>query len=266
MIMFLALSVLSLTESKATRNADPRRKLGTASAATSGHQWTPLRRSYHAAAAAPVVTSQLTSQADDLTASESGHASPHLVMVQHWHCEVRDAVRTNKNDQTFGSFVVTVSPVFPEVRVDADPEFNAIHQRRANQKQVAEFVRFLQLVMGERKMAMAAGNLKESEEEVLLLLWADRQWSWLDEVGRNELQVLTSEEIAQMSEQFHVVLVGDPVPHWGESRLKPSRNQGFERLVRVLEELSHGNYYIRLHEIPGAANDGSNAKRVQIFR
>ena len=69
-----------------------------------------------------------------------------------------------------------------------------------------------------------------------------------------------------MSEAFHVVLVGDPVPHWGESRLKPARNQGFERLVRVLEELSQGDYYIRLHEVPGCAQDGSAAKHVQIFR
>lgn len=50
-------------------------------------------------------------------------------------------------------------------------------------------------VLGERKMAMAAGNLKESEDEALLLLWADRQWTWLDEVGRNELLVLSTEEV-----------------------------------------------------------------------
>lgn len=97
---------------------------------------------HHAAAAAAVEPVDI-SRAEEAAPSSLPRGP---TMVQHWHCEVRDAVRTNMNDQTFGSFVVTVSPVFPAVHVDADPEFNAIHQRRANRKQVAQFVHFLQQV------------------------------------------------------------------------------------------------------------------------
>lgn len=189
-------------------------------------------------------------------------------LVQHWTCEVRYGVRANSHDESFGHFVVAVSPVFPDVHIDADPEFNAIHQKRANRAQVGEFVRFLQHVMGERKMAMAmaVGVFQEDEEHVLRLLWADRPWTWLDEVAHNELQLLSEEDMEHLSEGFHVVLVGDPVPSWGEHRIKPARNQGFGCLARVLEELSQGGYFIRLSGIRGTAHDGGDTKHVQIFR
>lgn len=195
-------------------------------------------------------------------------------MVQHWHCEVREGVRKCEADASFGSFVVTVCPVFPLVYMDPDPEFNAIHQYRANLKRVIQFVHFLQQVLGERKMAMMNNDSElkddsDDSDDALCLLWADQQWTWLDEVSGNELQLLTSAETELMSDKFHVVLVGELVPFLGDTRLRPHRNQGFEGLVRVLEELSTGGYFIRLHEMQPRTQENTSslpAKHVQIFR
>ena len=62
-------------------------------------------------------------------------------------------MRANASDSSAGRFVVAVSPVFPQVFVDDDPEFKAIHQRIANAAVAAAFVRFLQEVLVQRRLA-----------------------------------------------------------------------------------------------------------------
>ena len=76
-------------------------------------------------------------------------------LVQEWHCamvcgdpsvatggaedgEAGSGLRMNKDDVSSGRFVVAVSPVFSAVSIDVDPEFNAIHQRRADAQVCAQ--------------------------------------------------------------------------------------------------------------------------------
>lgn len=179
-------------------------------------------------------------------------------------------MRQNPDDSTSGLFVLTVAPVFPRVYIDSDPEFNAIHQKRSNQHTAKQFVTFLKRVLGERKLAMAQRMSNGAEDTQvpdsdLYLLWSNKEWSWLDDIVPNELPFITDDQVCQLNEQFHVVLIGDPVPHYTESTSSSSQRpqiQGFDPLFRVLEELSQA-YFIRIHNV--RQEDGHYAKQVKVF-